>query len=73
MGSHPTIANAPGADPLHKQYEQGRTTRQTYTDSGQNWDWSNSNYMYATFDVNSDEYTKFAAGLAQKMQGMSKK
>lgn len=73
MGGAPKLVNPPGADPLHKSYEQGRTTRQTYTDAGQKWDWSNSNYMYATFDVNSEEYTKFAAGLAQKMQAMSKK
>lgn len=72
MGSHPKITNPPGADPLHREYEQGRTTAQTYTDAGQNWNWSNSNYMYGTFEVNSDEYAKFAAGLAQKM-GMEKK
>src|SRR5262249_51804171 len=38
MGGAPKIVNPPGADPMHKEYQQGVTTRQTYTDSGQKWD-----------------------------------
>ena len=72
MGGPSKIVNSTGADPLHKEWLQGRTTRQTYTDAGQNWNWGNSNYMYATFDVNSAEYEKFAAGLSQKMEQMKK-
>ncbi len=40
----------------------------TYTDSGQKWDWSNSNYMYANFETNSDEYDKFNAFMMQQME-----
>jgi hypothetical protein len=72
MGGAPKIVNPPGADPMHKEYEQGRTTKQTYTDSGQKWDWSNSNYMYATFDVNSEEYEKFSAAMMQQMKEKKK-
>ena len=68
MGGAPKIVNPPGADPIHKEYEQGVTTKQTYTGDGKSWDWSNSNYMYATFDTNSEEYAKFAAAMSQQMQ-----
>jgi hypothetical protein len=68
MGGAPRIVNPPGADPIHKEYEQGVTTKQTYNDSGKKWDWSNSNYMYGTFDTDSDEYAKFGAAMAQQMQ-----
>jgi len=64
----PKLANSPGADPIHKEYSQGRTTRQTYTDSGQKWDWANSNYMYATFNVTSEDYEKFLASMMQEME-----
>ena len=68
MGGTPKISNPPGADPIHKEYEQGVTTKQTYTGDGKNWDWSNSNYMYGTFDTNSEEYAKFAQAMSQMMQ-----
>jgi hypothetical protein len=68
LGGKPTIANPPFADPVHKEYQQGVTTRQTYTDSGKNWDWSNSNYMYGTFETDSNEYAKFNAAMAQEME-----
>jgi hypothetical protein len=42
----------------------------TYTDSGQNWDWQNSNYMLGTFTIDNVQYKKYAAGLAQKMAKM---
>ena len=67
MGGSPKIVSAPGADQVHREYQQGRTTRQTYTDSGRKWDWSNTNYMYATFETNNDEYEKFFAALTQAM------
>jgi hypothetical protein len=67
-GSAPKIVNAPGADPFHKDYEQGVTTRQTYTASGQNWDWGNSNYMFDTFSVTSDEFAKYAVAMTQQME-----
>jgi hypothetical protein len=67
-GASPKLSNSPGADPIHKEYSQGRTTRQTFTDADQKWDWSNSNYMYSTFNVTSEDYDKFVAGLAQEME-----
>ncbi len=73
MGGTPKIVNPPGADPIHKEYEQGKTTRQTYTDSGQKWDWANSNYMYGKFDVTSEDYEKFNAAMMQMMQSKAKK
>ena len=61
MAGGPTkIVNPPYADPLHKEYMQGVTTRQTY-DDGTKWDFSNSNYMYTEFTTTSDDYEKFAA------------
>lgn len=67
LGGSSKIANPPGADPLHKEYLQGKTTAMTYSDTGQNWDWKDSNYMQGTFTVDSEQYAKYAAGLAQKM------
>ncbi|HMC81708.1 MAG TPA: DUF1326 domain-containing protein [Candidatus Polarisedimenticolia bacterium] len=68
LGGSVTITNPPGADPLHKEYQQGQTTKLAYTDAGQNWNVEHSNYMFGTFDLNSEQYEKYAAGLAQKMQ-----
>jgi hypothetical protein len=73
MGGAPKIVNPPGADPLHHQYEQGRTTKMTYNDADQNWSLSNSNYMLGTFSIDNVQYEKFAAGLAQKMQMKNEK
>jgi hypothetical protein len=70
MGGSPKIVNPPGADPLHREYAQGRTTEMTYNDADQNWSWSNSNYMLGSFTVDNIQYEKFAAGLAQKMEQM---
>jgi len=72
MGGTSKIVNPPGADPMHREYQQGRTTRQTYTDAGQKWDWSNSNYMYGTFETDSVEYGKFNAAMTQMMEKMKK-
>jgi hypothetical protein len=67
LGGSSKITNPPGADPLHHQYAQGRTSKWIYADSGQNWDWNESNYMLGTFTLNNVQYQKFTAGLAQKM------
>jgi len=68
MDGAPKITNPPGADPIHKEYLQGVTTKQTFTDSGQKWDLSNSNYMYGTFQTDSAEYEKFNAAMTQQME-----
>jgi len=70
MGSASKIVNPPGADPIHHEYAQGRTSKMTYTDANQNWAWENSNYMFGTFTVDDVQYEKFAAGLAQKIAHM---
>jgi hypothetical protein len=67
LGGNSKITNPPGADPLHHEYAQGKTSKMTYTDSGQNWDWQDSNYMLGTFTIDSAQYEKYAAGLSQKM------
>ena len=72
LGGSSKITNPPGADPIHHQYAQGKTTKMTYTDSDQNWDWKDTNYMLGTFTVDSDQYRKYAAGLAQKMAAKQK-
>ena len=72
LGGSSKITNPPGADPIHHQYVQGKTTKMTYTDSDQNWDWKDTNYMLGTFTVDSDQYKKYAAGLAQKMAAKQK-
>ena len=68
LGGSSKIVNPPGADPLHKEYEQGETTGLTYTDADQNWSFQGTNYMFGTFELDNVMYEKFAAGLAQKMQ-----
>ncbi len=72
LGGTPKLMNPPGADPLHAVYQQGRAARVTYSDAGQSWNFKDSNYMLADFTVNSAQYEKYHAGLAQKMAGMKK-
>jgi hypothetical protein len=67
LGGSSKITNPPGADPIHHQYSQGKTSKMVYNDSGQNWDWTGTNYMFGMFTVDSDQYAKYTAGLAQKM------
>jgi len=52
----------------HGNCDFGRTTKITYNDSGQNWDWNGSNYMLGTFTLDNVQYEKFTAGLAQKLK-----
>jgi hypothetical protein len=67
-GASPKLANSPGADPIHREYSQGRTTKQTLDDAGQKWSWGNSNYMYTSFNVSSEDYDKFATMMMQEME-----
>jgi hypothetical protein len=69
LGGTTKIVNPPGADPIHREYEQGRTSELKFTGEGQKWDWSNTNYMFASFDVDSDQYSKFNAAMMKKMAG----
>jgi hypothetical protein len=73
LGGPAKVVNPPGADPVRREYQQGRTTKQTYTDSGQNWSWSDSNYMYTRFEVTSEDYEKYFQAMTQKMQKSEKK
>ena len=72
LGGPAKITNPPGADPLHHEYLQGQTSKLAYNDAGQNWNVKDSNYMFGTFTVDSEQYEKFTAGLAQKMAAMKK-
>jgi hypothetical protein len=72
LGGSVKIVNPPGADPIHHEYLQGRTTDLTFTDAGQNWKQKDSNYTFGTFTVDSTQYEKYTAGLAQKMAEMKK-
>jgi hypothetical protein len=72
LGGASKITNPPGADPVHHEYAQGQTTKMTYTDSNQNWDWKDTNYMLGGFTIDSDQYTRYTAGLAQKMAAKQK-
>ena len=63
----PKIVNAPLADPTHREYLQGESTKLEYKDSGQGWKYDNSNYMFNHFKVDSKEYAKFEAAVAKKM------
>jgi len=70
LGGVVKIVNPPGADPVHHEYLQGQTSKLSYNDAGQNWDTKDSNYMFGTFTVDSEQYEKYTAGLAQKMAEM---
>ncbi len=59
------------ADPTHKQYQQGQTTKLTYNDAKQDWKYENSNYMFNKFSTDSKEYEKFEADMAKKMAAMN--
>jgi hypothetical protein len=73
LGGSSRIVNPPGADPLHHEYSQGEATTIAYNDAGQQWNLNGgTNYMYGTFEINSAQYEKFAAGLAQKMAATKK-
>jgi len=67
FGGSPKITNVPLADPTHREYQQGQTTKLTYSDSGQGWKYEGSNYMFNQFKVDSKQYEKFEADMAKKM------
>src|SRR5438067_7401738 len=46
LGGTAKITNPPGADPIHHEYEQGKTESLVYHDAEQNWNFKNSNYMH---------------------------
>lgn len=66
----PKVMNPPLADPTHKSYLQGQTSKLIYRDAGQDWKYENSNYMRNKFEVNSRQYEKYEAALAKKMGQM---
>jgi len=72
LGNSPKIVNPPGADPVHHEYQQGRTVKLAYNDADQNWAFENSNYMQGTFTVDNVQYERYSAGLGQKMAKMKK-
>ena len=66
----PKVVNPPLADPTHKEYLQGQTTKLVYSDAGQDWKYENSNYMRNKFTVNNKNYEKYEAAMAKKMGKM---
>ena len=66
----PKVSNPPLADPTHKEFLQGQTTKLTYTDAGQDWKYENSNYMRNKFEVDNKQYEKYEAAMAKKMGKM---
>ena len=66
----PKVVNPPLADPTHKEYLQGQTTKMTYSDAGQDWKYENSNYMRNKFTVDNKTYEKYEAAMAKKMGKM---
>jgi hypothetical protein len=73
FGNAPRVTNPPLADPTHKEYLQGETTKLTYKDAGQDWTYEHSNYMRNKFKTDSKEYAKFEAEFAKKMEQMKQK
>ena len=67
---HPKVVNPPLADPTHKEYFQGQTTRLTYSDAGQGWEHKDSNYMWNKFEVDNKAYEKHEAAVAKTMGKM---
>jgi hypothetical protein len=67
----PKIINPPLADPTHREFFQGQSTKLTYSDAGQGWEYENSNYMFNRFKVDDKVYQKFEAEMAKKMAQMS--
>ena len=72
-GGSPKVSNPPLADPTHREYLQGETTKLTYKEAGQGWDYKDSNYMFNRFNVDSKEYATYEADLAKKMAAMTTK
>ena len=66
----PKVMNPPLADPTHKEFLQGQTTKMTYADAGQDWKYENSNYMRNKFTVDNKQYEKHEAMMAKKMGKM---
>ena len=67
----PKIINAPLADPTHREFLPGESTRLVYSDAGQGWKYENSNYMFNRFKVDDKQYQKFEADMAKKMAQMN--
>jgi hypothetical protein len=70
FGSSPKVFNAPLADPTHHEYWQGATTKLSYNDAGQGWEYTNSNYMWNQFKVDNKQYEKHEAAVAKDMGKM---
>lgn len=71
MGGTPKISNPPLPEPIHKEWSQGITDKQAYNDAAK-WEFSNTNYMFGTFDVTSGDYEKFAAEMEKAMKEKEK-
>jgi hypothetical protein len=70
-GAPGKITNPPAADPFHKEYLQGETTKQVYADAAK-WEFAGTNYMFNHFEVTSDEQNKFNAAMEAMMMKKTK-
>ena len=66
----PKIVNPPLADPVHREFLQGQTTRLVYNEAGQGWKYEHSNYMFTRCKVDSKQFEKYETELAKKMAAM---
>jgi len=71
LGGAPKISNPPMPEPIHKEWYQGITDKQAYNDAAK-WEFSNTNYMFGTFDVTNTDYEKFAADMEKAMKEKEK-
>ncbi len=69
FGGPTKIVNPPGADPFHKEYDQGEATQLTHADA-MKWQFAGTNYMFNDFTVSSDEVAKFNAQMEEMMKQM---
>src|SRR5260370_64259 len=67
LGNSPKIVNPPGADPVHHEYQQGRTVKLAYNDAAQKWPFENSNYMQEPFTADNLQNQNYSARPPQKM------
>jgi len=70
FGGPTKIINPPAADPFHKQYTQGETTKQTYNDA-MKWEFAGTNYMFNNFTVTRNEVAQFNAQMEEMMKQKS--
>ncbi len=70
-GGVPKIVNPPLAEPMHKEFSQGISTKLAYDDAAK-WEFAKSNYMYTKFSVTNEDYEKLAETMGAKKPSSAK-